>query len=102
MQENCDPPRIGLACSIERQKAARAGTKIIHEVRAASVVHDGNVAAIEWHAEWTLTNGARIRIEEVALQVWHGDRIIHERFFYDPTPFMEAMSDAKSRTSAAR
>lgn len=86
MQENAEPPRVGLAASIERQKMAKAMTAEIHEVKAVAVLVDGDCAVIEWHAEWTLAGGLRVRIEEVALQTWRGDRIIHERFFYDPTP----------------
>lgn len=87
MQENCQPPRVGLAASVERQRLAQAMTATIHEVKAVVVLHEGNNAAIEWHAEWTMVGGARLRIEEVALQCWKGDRIIHERFFYDPAGF---------------
>lgn len=90
MQENSLPPRIGLAVSIERQRAAQAAAMEIHEVKAVSLLIDGDRAAIEWHAEWSVVIGARIRIEEIALQHWRGDRIIHERFFYDASPLVQA------------
>jgi hypothetical protein len=80
----------GLAASIERQKMAKAAAMEIHEIKAASVLVEGNRAAIEWHAEWTLPNGTRVRVEEVALQTWKGDRIAHERFFYDMSPLIAA------------
>jgi len=83
MQENSEPPRIGLAASIERQHVAQAMTAQIHEVKAVSILVDGDLAAIEWHAEWTMVSGDRVRIEEMSLQHWKGDRIIRERFFYD-------------------
>lgn len=83
MQENCEPPRVGLAASIERQRAAQAMTAEIHEVKAASILVEGDLAAIEWHAEWTMMTGDRVRVEEMSLQRWKGDRIIRERFFYD-------------------
>jgi hypothetical protein len=90
MQENSMPPRIGRQASIERQKVAQAMTAKIHEVRAVLVLIDGDRSVIEWHAEWTLVSGQRIRIEELALQEWKGDRIIRERFFYDPSPLLAA------------
>jgi hypothetical protein len=31
-----------------------------------------------------------VRVEEVALQTWKGDRIAHERFFYDMSPLIAA------------
>lgn len=89
MQENNMPPRIGLAESIERQRMAQAAAIAIHEVKAAAVLVDGDRAVIEWHAEWSLPNGIRVRVEEIALQHWRGDRIIHERFFYDASPLTQ-------------
>ena len=83
MQENNEPPRVGLEASLERQRQAAVLSMTIHDFKAVSVLVDGNRAAIEWHAEWTMPDGARVRVEEVALQTWKGDRIIHERFFYD-------------------
>jgi len=90
MQENGMPPRVGRAASIEHQRAAQAATTAIHEITAASVLVDGDRVMIEWHAEWSGPNAERLRIEEVALQHWQGDRIIKERFFYDPKPLYDA------------
>lgn len=86
MQENCMPPRVGRAASIARQIVARAQVGAIHEIKAGVVLIEGNRVAIEWHAEWSMPDATRVRVEEVALQQWKGDRIIHERFFYDATP----------------
>jgi hypothetical protein len=86
MRENNAPPRIGRATSLERQRRnAALGTQML-ELTAASCLIDGDRVAIEWHAEWRLPDGKRIRIEEVAMQQWQGDVILHERFFYDPRP----------------
>lgn len=102
MQENCQPPRVGLAASLERQRMAQAMTASIHEVKAVIVLHDGDNAAIEWHAEWTMAGGIRLRIEEVALQRWSGDRIIHERFFYDPAGFGNPPLAATAQLTAVK
>lgn len=105
MQENCLPPRIGRRESIERQKVAQAMTAMIHEVRAVSILIDGDTVIIEYHAEWTLVSGQRVRIEEIALQEWRGDRIIRERFFYDPSPLFAAgvspQASAQSKGNAS-
>lgn len=89
-QEADFTPLVGLAASIERSAAARDMTTEIHEVEAPKILIDGDHSVIEWHAEWTVANGSRIRVEELAVQTWRGDRIIHERFFYDPRPVIEA------------
>src|SRR5688572_10404303 len=74
MQENLAAPRIGRAVSIERQKRNAGLAAEILELRAVSCLIDGDRVAIEWHAEWRLPDGTQQRIEEVALQIWEGDR----------------------------
>jgi ketosteroid isomerase-like protein len=90
IQENNQPPRIGRAASLARNADAAQWTQAVHEISVPRVLIDGNLVVIEWHAEWTLSNGERVRIEELALQSWEGDRVVFERFFYDPTPLLEA------------
>lgn len=90
MQENSLLPRVGLAVSLERQKKAMALTAEVHEVKIVSILVDGDLVAMECHAEWTTSEGARVRIEQVSLQTWRDGKVIHERFFYDPTPLAEA------------
>ena len=34
--------------------------------------------------EMTTMAGDRLRMDEIAYQVWRGDRIVSERYFYDP------------------
>lgn len=86
MRENNAPPRTSRAESIARQRRnADLGARI-EAVKANAVLVDGDRSAIEWHAAWQFDDGRRYRIEEVALQRWQGDRIIEERFFYDPAP----------------
>lgn len=93
MQENCDPPRVGLMVSLERQRDNIAMGATIEEIRAVHVLVDGDRVAIEWHAQWLLPDGQRYRVEEVALQHWRGDHIAFERFFYDPRP-LGALADS--------
>ncbi|AIR90748.1 nuclear transport factor 2 family protein [Pseudomonas cremoricolorata] len=90
IQENNQPPRIGRAASLARNTEAAEWTSAVHEISAPSVLIDGNLVVIEWHAEWTLKNGERVRIEELALQSWKGNQVVFERFFYDPTPLLKA------------
>ena len=60
MQENGEPPRGG------RDRL------------------DGDQAVIRWTFVFTRHDGRSLRMEELALQRWRGDRIAEERFFYDP------------------
>lgn len=89
-RENSMPERVGLAASRARQQRASEVTADVHEVKIASILVDGDLTAMECHAEWTFVGGARVRIEQVCLQTWRDDKIIYERFFYDPTPLQAA------------
>lgn len=90
MQEANYPPRVGMAAAITHATQASDATDKIFEVTAARILVDGDHAVIEWHAEWSTQSGKRVRVEEVALQTWQGDRVIHERFFYDTLPLVKS------------
>jgi ketosteroid isomerase-like protein len=83
MQENGEPPRVGLPALIQNEK--RMLERARFDVRqAASFVLDGDRAAINWVFEMTITGVGRVRMNEMAYQEWRGDKIARERFFYDP------------------
>jgi hypothetical protein len=92
VQENLQPPRVGRALSIERQKRMNANVQELHEFKIGAVLVDGFTdshpldghSVIEMHLEITTVDGYRIRIEELGLQTWKDGRIIQERYFYDP------------------
>lgn len=90
VRENNLPPRIGLAASLARNQEAARWTAAVHEVQVPNWLIDGDRVVIEWWAEWSLSNGARVRVEELAWQQWQGEKIVFERFFYDPTPLLQA------------
>jgi ketosteroid isomerase-like protein len=48
-------------------------------------VVEGDRVAIHWIFELTDKSGQVLRVDEVALQEWRGDKIFRERFFYDPS-----------------
>lgn len=93
VQENLQPPRVGRALSIERQKRMNANVQKLHEFKIGVVLVDGFTdshpldghSVIEMHLEITTMDGYRIRIEELGLQTWKDGRIIQERYFYDPS-----------------
>lgn len=87
VQENLEAPRVGRALSIERQKRMNANVKEIHDFQIGSVLVDGDKSVVEMHLEATTKDGYRIRIEELGMQTWKNGRIIHERYFYDPSSF---------------
>ena len=83
MQENRQPPTVGKAANLVRERAFADSIERWHEVSARSVAVDGDQALIEWVFEYTTREGQRIRMEEIAQQVWRDGKIERERFFYD-------------------
>jgi hypothetical protein len=81
-QENNEPPRVGLAAMMENERRANERLKF-PSTRAKSVLVDGDRVAINWVFEITAGEHA-FTLDEVAYQEWRGDRIIRERYFYDP------------------
>ena len=62
-----------------------ANVKEVHDFKIGVVLVDGDRSVIEIHLEVTTLDGYRIRLEEVGMQTWRNERIIHERYFYDPS-----------------
>lgn len=89
MQENNDPPRQGLETLLEHERKMMPMFQTIHLVQAASYVVDGDRAAINWIFEITDSTGLRRHRDEIAYQIWHNDKIVRERFYYDPARTVE-------------
>lgn len=93
-QENSDPPRVGREAQIANETRALASMRF-EESRVASYLVDGDRVAIHYVMDIVASDGTRCRLEEIAYQTWRGDRIVSERYFYDPAQ-MAAIRRARS------
>ena len=84
MYENQSAPRVGRDQAISNERAILKKAKAIHSQCVRPVMINGDHAAIRWIFEFEWLDGTRTRMEEVAWQRWHEDRIVEETFFYDP------------------
>jgi ketosteroid isomerase-like protein len=84
MQENVKPPRQGLAALVAGEQKVLAAFQEVHTLPVESFLVDGNRAVIHWVFEFVGHDGRRFRQDELALQRWLGDKIVEERFYYDP------------------
>jgi ketosteroid isomerase-like protein len=84
MQENGEPPRTGRDRLIEHEWRMLEAHAAARTLPGTTYVLDGDRVVIRWTFEFTRKDGKRFRMEELALQLWRGDRIAEERFFYDP------------------
>ena len=84
MQENASPPRGGRDLLVARERGVLARMTHVYSKVISSVV-EGDRVAIHWIFELTDKSGKVLRVDEVSLQEWRGDKIFRERFFYDPS-----------------
>ncbi|MEO7110865.1 MAG: nuclear transport factor 2 family protein [Polyangiaceae bacterium] len=83
-RENNDPPRVGLAAMMANEKGALDRMEFTH-IQAKALVVDGDHAAIHYVFEMNIRGtDKKARLEEIAWQLWSGDKIVTERYFYDP------------------
>ena len=87
MQENNTPPRVGRDGLVAHEAAALARLSKMDTQPAVMVLHDGDNVVIQWVFLMTNKAGETLRFEELTHQVWEGDRIVRERFFYDSRQF---------------
>ena len=83
MQENTHPPTIGRAANRVREEQFLASVAEFHSAEAPSILVDGDQAVIHWVLEFTNIAGERVRLDQLAHQVWRDGQVVRERFFYD-------------------
>ena len=84
MQENGNRPRVGLQALVAHERGVMATFREIRTLPVKSWLVDGDQVVIHWIFEFTRPDGTRLRMDELALQRWRGDRVAEERFYYDP------------------
>ncbi|MGZ3376963.1 MAG: nuclear transport factor 2 family protein [Phenylobacterium sp.] len=84
MQDNQQPPRVGLERLIADERATMARFAHMQTDPVTDLLIDGDKVMIRWKFTFTPAEGPPMVMEELTLQRWEGDRIAEERFFYDP------------------
>jgi ketosteroid isomerase-like protein len=84
MQENLSPPRVGRGTLVEHEKSVLARLAEMRTFPAPEFAIEGDTVFIRWTFEMVRKDGSTKRFDEIAMQEWQGDRIIRERFYYDP------------------
>ncbi len=85
LQENQGTPRVGRDNNVAREREVLARAKSVVSKCVRPVFENGNYVVIRWVFEFEWLDGSTTRMEELAYQVWKGERIARETFFYDPT-----------------
>jgi hypothetical protein len=85
MQENVQPKREGLETLVAGERRVLAAFKSVRTLPVDSFFVDGDRSVIRWVFEFTGHDGRSFRQDELAYQKWVGDKIVEERFYYDPS-----------------
>lgn len=83
MQENANPPTVGQAANIEREKQFMNGVKEWKGFNVTASGVGGDVTFYECNIDFIATNGQPVHMEQVVVAKWKNGKIIHERFYYD-------------------
>jgi ketosteroid isomerase-like protein len=85
MVEATGEVREGKAANREFEKNWLSGIKEMHDGGVLSINSNEQTAttSVESWVDLTFQDGNRMKMEEVAIQKWQGDQIIHERFYYN-------------------
>ena len=84
MRENNAEPRRGRDLLVANERAVLARTASVISRCVRPVLVDGDHVVIRWIFEFEALDGKRTRIEELAYQRWEGEKVVEEKFFYDP------------------
>lgn len=83
MQENANPPTIGQAANIEREKQFMSGVKEWKGFNVTASAVGDNVTFYECSLDFIATSGQPVHMEQVVVSKWRDGKIVHERFYYD-------------------
>ena len=84
MQENEQPPRGGRDALAANERKVLARMSSVKSTCVRPVFVNGDQVVIRWVFEFEAKDGTRMRLDELAYQRWDEDRIVEEKFFYDP------------------
>ena len=84
MQENLDAPRQGLDTLIKGERRVMATHRDIRTRPVQTFMVESDRVVINWIFDFVDRDGRAFTLDELAFQLWRGERIVTERFYYDP------------------
>lgn len=84
VEENLSSTRRGKEGLIQHERGVLRMWKTVEARCEGAPLINGDAVAIHWQFRFEAANGASVSLDEIALQRWRGDQLVHERFYYDP------------------
>lgn len=88
IQENQNEPRQGKANLIKHEQMMLSAASTVHSECIRPVLREGDNVMIRWKFRFEWKDRSFTEIEEIAYQLWEGEKIHREQFFYDPKQFV--------------
>lgn len=82
--ENNAAPTIGRDKLAAKERGVLAAFNEVKAVRVGPSMIEGDNVATRWVFSFTNAEGVTRTLDEIAWQIWRGDQLIEERFYYDP------------------
>lgn len=83
-QENTEPPRVGRPALIANEREVLDRFAEVKGRSGGPIFIEGDDVVINWQFEMRLASGPILYLDELVHQTWRGEKLRHERFFYDP------------------
>ena len=85
MRENNNPPTVGLAANIEREKQFVAYVKQWKSLNVEAVAIDAErgKTLLQSNFEFEAVDGKTMKYDQVSVQTWKDGKIVDEKFYYD-------------------
>jgi hypothetical protein len=83
MQENSDAPFVGKSFNRKREEEFFSSIAEFHGAKLLGSAVAADRSFSEWLLDVTFKNGARVKLEQVAVRQWKDGHVVHERFYYN-------------------
>ena len=85
MQENANPPTVGLHANVEREKQFLSFVKTWkgYNVKALAADEKAGTALVESTMDFVNHEDQHVHMAQVSVQHWKDGKIVHERFYYN-------------------
>jgi len=82
MQENENPPTIGKAANLQREREFYLSLTEFRNAQPLKITVGENTSMVEWQFDYTHKDWGVRNYKQVSVQDWKDGRIIKEQFFY--------------------
>ena len=101
MQENLDPPRRGRDTLIKGERRVIEAHRSIRTRPVRTFMVEGDLAVIKWVFDFVDHEGRAFTLDELAFQLWRGERVIELRDWRQATHPAPLDPTGKAATAAA-